>query len=123
MEEVFIINYTAGDPNTYNRQNRKALKKDLEKITSLAKIDKAAEAAFKFVEKDKIPYSTAFGFFKAEFEKECIRLNKWNRFRYFELNLNFMNEKYGKDGDQARSYEENSIGVVGRIRNFANRFK
>ena len=123
MEEVFIINYTAGDPNTYNRQNRKALKKDLEKITSLAKIDKAAEAAFKFVEKDKIPYSTAFGFFKAEFEKECIRLNKWNRFRYFELNINFIEQKYGEAKAQSVGYKKSSVGLLDRIRNFANRFK
>ena len=116
-DEPKIIVYRYHGRNDMNRQHKRALDKELSKIGTLKKIDLAFEKAVQEVDFD---YGFLLGFFRGEFEKECIRLENMYKFQYFTLNLDFIEQKYGMPKD---SYKNEGISIINKIRKFVNRFK
>ena len=111
-----IIKYQAHQRSEMNRANRRALDKDLKRLDKLKDIDLAFESAILEVDFD---YGFLIGFFRGEFQKECERLEYLYDFRFFSLNPDFIDEKYGMPTEE---YKGGGISIINKIRDFVNRF-
>jgi len=96
-----------------NRQNRKQFEKDIEKISILGRIDRAAKIA---LEKTS-DHALVVGYYHGLFQDECKKIKQS---RFFDINPNYIEETYGFAKAPDPSYKP-SIKILEHIRKFVNR--
>lgn len=104
-----------------NRHTRRLIEKEFSKLKPLLKIDKAFEKILLEESSIDIDYPLVFGFFRGEYKRECELLFHANKITLFEINENYINEKYGYDKSQMRKHGS-TVQLLEPIRKFVNRF-
>jgi hypothetical protein len=114
MKPFWIKDWVPSNPN---RETRRELLKELEKLRPLAKIDAAFAS---ILETEDIDYDLTLGFYKGEYKKACTIIMGRNRFKYWDINENFIQDKYGYDKEKLKKYD-NKIQLLEPIRKFINK--
>lgn len=116
MKPISLKDWVPSEPN---RETRRKIEKEINKLMPLLNIDRAfAKAA----SETDVDYDLILGFYKGEYKKSAEIILSRNRFECFDVVENFIELKYGYDKKKVKKYD-NQVKILEPIRNFVNRFK
>lgn len=104
-------------PSNPNRETRRKLEKEIEKLKPLLKIDYAFAEA---IMEGRVEYDLMLGFFGQQYKEAVDLLLSRNRFQCFDIVDDFIRLKYGYDKEKVTKYD-NSVQILEPIRKFINK--